>query len=745
MSTRKGPQVMAISAALITTAQSPRIERFAAASRERGLNQSPNEYPRLLMEAWERHADKPSRERQARARAEALEHMPVYLFPDEHLVGMIHHQGPTPVIEDPLDYYEPAERRTANELPQNAELVELNVMSGGGAPGHVAWRWDWILERGVLGILEEYREAQKHPRDETAAEFYQGVILGLEAVLHWNARHCAALEEALAAAPYEEQERLAKLLEICQRVPAHPARTFHEAVQSYWFQHLCVMREEPYGGNSPGRLDYFLWPYLERDLAAGHGDMHYARELVDELLIRINERVFVSDGHVESAVIGGSHPDGTSSVNPLSYLLVESFTALDQTHPSIYLRIPEQEDLAFLEMAAGYLRTGNNRAQILSDKNIVPAMCNYGMPIEDARMYICGGCMEINPHGMNSDLLWTGTYNVPKALELCLTGGECLRTGQRLQRVELKPLSGYDRFEDFYAAFRTEMQRQLTTFFKRLDLVSETMAEYRPAYLLSSLILDCRERGREQQDGGARYHDYGATPMGIPNAADALYALKRAVYDEHWLTAEELLTAIRADFKGYESLRQRLRNLPKFGQQHPEADAMADRLLGDICDIFAGYRTRWGGRAKAIIFTFVWASSAGGHLGATADGQFAGKPIAHGLTPQAAGMSEGLTAAIGSHASLCLGRVAGAASSMWDLDPDWANPELVASVLKSFVEMGGQIFQGNMTDVQDLIEAQERPEDHFNLFVRVGGFSARFVNLDPQVQNEIIGRYRHRG
>jgi trans-4-hydroxy-L-proline dehydratase len=729
----------------LTTGQSPRVQRFLATSRLRGANQPPNEYPRLLLAAWERNADQPLREQQARARAEALVGLPVYLFPDEHLVGMVYHLGAGEPVADPLEYWQRGMERVAREIPEDAELAALNLAQSGAAPGHIAWRWDWLLAEGVAGLMERHRQALGAPRDATAAEFHRGVIIALEGLLAWNQRHVEALEAALAEAAGDERARLEALLDLCRRVPAQPARNFHEAVQSFWFQYLAVMRENPYGGNSPGRLDYYLWPYLERDLAAGTTTLEVARELIDELFLRIDERIQRADGWVETLALGGSHPDGSSAVNPLTQIMVESFAALDQTHPAVYLRVPEVDAPEFVALAADYLLTGKNRAQILCDAAIVPAMTANGMPAEDARMYVCGGCMEISPHGMNSDLLFSGTCNVAKALELCLTGGECLQTGQRLTAVELSPLSAYAEFESFYAAFRAELEREWTIVFRRLDVFSEAMAEHRPTYLLSSMVMDCLERGREQQDGGARYADYGFTPLAIPNAADALYAMKTAVYDEKWLSAEELLAALRSNWEGREDLRRRLRALPKYGQQDPGADAMMSRLLGEVCAIFSAYRTRGGGHAKPIIFTFVWAPSAGAVLGATADGQLAGRPIAHGLTPQVAGMSEGLTAALGSHTGLCLDRVTGGASTMWDLDADWASPELVRSLLQSFVDLGGQIFQGNMTSVMDLIEAQERPEEYANLFVRVGGFSARFVNLDPAVQAEIIARHRHRG
>ncbi|MHB9134629.1 MAG: pyruvate formate lyase family protein [Armatimonadota bacterium] len=720
------------------------------------LAEMPPDNARFHLRLWEEFARQPDylswHERYARAMAAALAAQPVYLFPDERLVGMVYHLGPWDVpehfaqLEDPVGRYaEVAARQTRLQLPDNAELVQVGAFFTDGAfPGHVSWHWDWVLKKGIAGLLADYHAALAYPLDSKAAEFYRNAILLLEAVLQWNDRHIAALETAWAQADPDDRPRLAALLELCRRVPAQPAATFHEAVQSFYFHYLAVMRENPYGGNSPGRLDYYLWPYLERDLAVGRCTPAEARALIDELFQRIDARIHPLDGWVETIVVGGCHPDGTPSVNPLSTLMVESIMALDQTHPAVYLRMPEQPPPEFIDLAVRYLLHGKNRAQIMNDAAILPAMTGYGMPRADAAMYTCGGCMELVPQGMNSDLLFAAVHNVPKVVELTLTGGQCLRTGQWLS-VSLPSITAYRSFEDLYAAFAAELERELHILFRRLDIYSVQMAAYRPTFLLSTLTADCLLRGREQQDDGARYHDYGATPLGLANAADALYAVKRAVYEDGLCTAGVLLSALHANFQGYEDLQARLRALPRYGQQHPGADGMMERVLATLTGCYADYRNRLGGRVKPIVFTFVWAPEAGAHLGATACGDPAGTPVAHGLTPQSSAMTEGLTAAIGSHTALSLRRVAGGAGSMWDLDPAWATPDTVRTLLTTFLELGGQIFQGNTTDVCELQQAQAHPQDYPHLFVRVGGFSARFTSLDPAVQQEIVERYRHRG
>jgi formate C-acetyltransferase len=244
--------------------------------------------------------------------------------------------------------------------------------------------------------------------------------------------------------------------------------------------------------------------------------------------------------------------------------------------------------------------------------------------------------------------------------------------------------------------------------------------------------------------GGARYHDYGAAILGIPNAADSLYAIKRAIFEDQICSKEELMDALSKNFEGYEVLRRKLLSLPKYGQEHEGADALANRLSVDLVRSYRAYVNRFGGTSKFILLTFVWAPEAGAELGATPDGRLAGVPVAQSITPQSMSMTKGITAAINSCTTQPFDLFAGGASSMWDLDPSWANEAVIKGLFTSFFEQGGQMFQGNTTDVEELIKAQQNPEAYPHLIVRVGGYSARFVWLNKALQNDVINRYRHK-
>ncbi len=730
-----------------------RVQRFKEASIARGAGDVavPREI-NLTHAFFELYADLPYWERYARSVAWALEAEEVRLFPDEALVGMLY-QMPRPRTDVP-GTDAPAAARAAAALwefwapwtrtRQRQEAEIEPYLRVGGAPGHIGWRWDRILQLGIAGHMADLQARLETARDDKARQLYQGALILWEAALRWNDRHVTALRAAANGASGAERDRLQALAALCERVPRDPARSFHEAVQSHYMQHLAMMIESPYGGNGPGRLDYFLWPYLERDLAAGRTTLEQAKALIDELFLRYHERLHHGDGWVEAVMVGGSHPDGRSSVNPLSHIVIESIGSLNITHPSVYARVRPDDPADYVDLNVRYLLHGGNRAQVYNEDACLGALTRSGVSVEDATMFMAGGCMEISAQGTNSDSNFSCTHNVAKTLELVLNGGADLRDGQQV--IAARPdLTAYATFEALFAAFEDELEREYAVMTRALDIASESYAEVRPCYMLSSLILDCLQRGREQQDGGARYHYYGFAPLGITAAADALTAIRIAVYEQGFVSADELLAALRADYVGYQPLRERLSRLPKYGIEDPSADGMCNRVLNSVCRIATAQRNRWGGQLRPMVFNFVWTPAASAQLGARADGSRAGEMIGQGMTPHSAAMTNGITAALNSCTGLDYACVSGGATTMWDMDADWINADLLKALLLAFLQGGGMIFQGNMTSVRQLEDAYAHPERYPNLIVRVGGFSARFATLDRAVQKEILERRRHSG
>lgn len=675
-------------------------------------------------------------EKIARSMAYAIENQDVFVDEDDRIGGRVYHVNETkPTQVDPnLDDLEEARKAFMVECPQVQELLDNQLIGGGTAKGHVTWFFDRILSLGLTGFKARYEEALKHARDEEAEQFYKGVIILLDSLQAFNDKHIEAYEKI---GNHELAERMKK-------VPRYPAETFREAVQAFFMQHIIVVKENPFGGNGPGRLDYYLWPYLERDLKAGRCTLEEAKEIIDELFLRIDERLYGLDGWVEAIAVGGTNPSGSSAVNPLTYIMVESIIDLDITHPSVYVRLPENPPEDLVQLCARYMISGRNRAQFLYDPAVINALVKRGTFYRDAVEYACGGCMEVGVQGMTSDYLYIGGQNTAKMLELMITGGVCLQTNKKIASFKAdKGLESYSDFETFYEDFIEEAKRLTHLHLREMDMYSACAQKARPSYLISSMIDDCLERGRNMHAGGARYHDYGGTHMAMVNVADGLFAIKQAVFEKKICTAAEMIAALKADFKGYERLQAKLKAIPKYGVDNEEADAMATRVANDFSDMYLSYRTRWGGKGVPVILTFVYSPYAASVLGATADGRNSGQGIAYGVTPQSGSMTEGITAAINSCGRMPFEKFAGGASTMWDFDSSWATEPLIEALIKSFIEQKGQIFQGNATPLDELLEAQKNPEEYKHLIVRVGGYSARFVTLSKELQEEIINRIRH--
>jgi trans-4-hydroxy-L-proline dehydratase len=465
-------------------------------------------------------------ERQARSFAYALTHEPVYLFPHERLVGLIYMctRSGIPAAVDvagtdsrwaEYSVFPTAMKKVREVLPENEMFLKYSSYDF-ALPGHVTWDYGVILNRGIEGLLEDVRRRQGRTSEGKAAAFYKSVVIVLEGVLDWVKIHA----QRLRAAGQSE------LADICERVPAKPARTFREAVQSFWFQYNAVLFENPHGGNGAGRLDWYLWPFLEADLAAGRTTLEEAREVITELFLKIEERFTDADGWVEALVVGGRNPDGTVAVNPLLSMIVEAIMELRQTHPSVYIRLPDDAPQDFVDLATRYVLESGNRALIFGDDAVISALVAEGTAPADARHWAAGGCMEVGVQGMCGDLLWAFVHNVAMTFELSINGGKMLISGEKVSPHD-KELGDYKSFQEVYAGFEKEFEREMGILLRKLDIYLESYARYRPSFLLSSMVHDCLERGRTFNEGGARYPNYGGSGTGIPNVCDQEGGVRR--------------------------------------------------------------------------------------------------------------------------------------------------------------------------------------------------------------------------
>jgi formate C-acetyltransferase len=614
------------------------------------------------------------------------------------------------------------------------DFVECGLHGDAFWNGHEAHAFQIVLHTGWQGMRDLAERNLSRTKDQKSKEYYQGLIITLDALICYNARYVAELE----------RRGMKKQADICRQVPRYPARNFREAVQCVNMVYFTVTQEAS-GTYGPGWVDYYLWPYLEKDLRAGTITEQEAYDLCGYLLLQMDSRMMLDEHHNDNVNLGGSHPNGLSAVSPLTYMFANAVTELMITCLLVYIKMPENPPEGFVDFAAEWLIRGKNRGQVLNDRAIAGALEYRGTPYCEALSYTSNGCMEISCSNANSDLLLCGWFNMPKFVEMAVTGGKDLVNGKTYSSFKYKGLVNCSTWDEFYDDFLKDTRRILLEYFDCVDILSKYSAIYRPTYYASALLNDCMLRGRNMSDGGTRYNDYGVSPVGLGTAADYLFGVKKAVFDDRVCTAAELVDTLAADFKNNEVLKYKLKNIPKFGQDNDEADAFTVKYTNDICDIYESFENRLGGIIKPVVFTFVWANKCAMHLGAMADGSPAHTAVSHGTTPASPSMKDGITAAILSNCKLPMHRFTGGGSSMWDFDANWLTPKLESQFLGTFLKLGGQMYQGNTSsDPEELLKAQKDPNRYTHLLVRVGGFSAHFVDLERDVQDDIITRYRHR-
>jgi len=380
---------------------SERMQMIFERSRAVAINPPRNTFNRdMHSAALGIYKDLPKWEKQARSMAYAIVNQEIFIEPYDKIIGRVYYDkeiAPEAYDSD-FDFNQQMKRDTIKNDPEYAELCDYQLATW-GAPGHIAWDWNFLLRRGTDGIRERCEAGlNRHRGDEKAEHFYKGVLIMLEAIEAWNDKH---VEKLIEMGKTEEAE-------ICKRVPRHPARNFREALQCFFMQFIIVMKENPYGGNSPGRLDYYLWPYLESDLKKGIITIEEAEELCEELFVRIDERLYRRDTWGESVVLGGSYPNGASAVNPLTYAMLRAYMKYDIIHPLVYGRVPANPPKEYIDLLSDYVINGRNRAQVISDESIIRALVKNGVTETDATDYYCGGCMEVGVQGRTSDFLFTG-------------------------------------------------------------------------------------------------------------------------------------------------------------------------------------------------------------------------------------------------------------------------------------------------------------------------------------------------
>lgn len=792
---------------MLVTEASPRIEKLRTLIRD----SKPAvcvERARLITLSYRETENDPIVVRKAKALARILNEMTIYISDGELIVGnLASHPRWAPVfpetaavwVSEQLDYFDKREKyrfdvpeetkkelqeqilpywkgKTVQEralamLPEETRQVfdmEYPVVSPTlylrNSVGHLIVDYPKVLRSGFAGIYREIEEQEKRldqtdPEAIAKLQFYCAGKIVAKAAVNFAHRYAAkARELARTTADQERRRELEKIAEVCDWVPEHPARTFQEALQAFWFVHLIVHIETDGLAESPGRFDQYMYPYLAADLEGGRLTKDQAQELLDCLWVKFGEVIKLADvppatkyfGGVsmsQNLILGGVDGQGRDATNELSYmcLVAESHVRLDQ--PALSIRIHQGTPEEFLRWAAAIIRLGDGKPAVYNDEAIIPALLSDGVTLDDALNYAIVGCVEPAPsYNCNG---WTNAamFNMAKCLELAVNRGVCRLSGKQVGPVTPDPRE-MATFEDVLAAYKTQISyfvRHMVTMLNTWDIVQ---AEVNPTPFASILTDGCIENGLDMTAGSAKYNYTGPQGIGLGDVADSLAAIRKLVYEDKVLTWDQLNAALEHDFQGYELVRQRLLNkAPKYGNDDDYADELA-RLVGDIyCLEVKKYKNPRGGKYRPGLYPVASNVPLGRVVGALPSGRRAAAPLADGISPCHGSDRLGPTAVLKSvakvpHVLATNGTLLNLKFQADTLAGDDGLTRLCA-FLRTFCSLKLNHVQFNTVSAETLRKAQEHPEDYRNLLVRVAGYSAFFVEINRDLQDDIIDRTEH--
>ncbi|MGC9349316.1 MAG: pyruvate formate lyase family protein [Anaerolineae bacterium] len=612
--------------------------------------------------------------------------------------------------------------KTAMEaLEEKRSVWDSPHTVGGRGYTHSIPNYGRVLREGLdahaarvqAGLASAAERADPDKRD-----FYLGLADVLAGIRAWHRRILDELR-AWDAPTAQQAQRRARLLKALERVPFQPARSFYEAVVAYNFVFYLD------DCDNPGRLDRELDPYYRHDVEGGILE----RDDALAMLRAFTDNVCAHNAW--SAAIGGSLEDGTPAYNEVTRLCLEAVR--NKHRPSYELGVRDDMPDAVWATALETVSTGCGQPAFYNDRAYIEGLrqADLGVREEDLVLWNGGGCTETMIHGRSNVGSLDAGIHLPLILEETLA----------------RDLAQVSSFDQLLARFKEDITEVVEDITAGVNALQVAKAAWAPQPMRTLLIDDCIDRGVEFNAGGARYNWSVVNVAGLANVVDSLAAVREVVFEKGEVVAEALMTALAQDFSGREVLRQRLRRCPRFGNDIAGVDELAADIAHHVFEAFRG-RVPWrGGRFLPSCIMFTTYAIEGAKVGATPDGRRAGDPLADSIGPAAGRDRHGPTAMLRSVTRLPLHLAVGTPVLNMRFSKKLLTSaegrQAVRDLISTYFRLGGMQIQLSVMDREVLEDAMAHPERHEDLIVRVGGFSAYFNGLSPELQRTIVERTEH--
>jgi formate C-acetyltransferase len=628
------------------------------------------------------------------------------------------------------------------------------------APGHTVLGYK-MFKTGFLTLKEEIKTAIasldffNDPLAFEKNEELHAMNIACDAIIMYANRHADELQRlAGEEKDGKRKDELEAMAAICRRVPANAPQTVHEMLQHYWFIHLGVITElNPWDSFNPGRLDQHLYQVYINEKEAGALTEEKLHDLLGCFWVKFNNHpappkmgVTASESNTYTDFclinLGGVKPDGTDAVNEMSYILLDVIQEMRILQPSSMVQISRKSPDRFIHKALDIIKTGFGQPSCFNTDAIIQELLRQGKSITDARNGGASGCVESGAFGTEAYWL-TGYFNLPKILELTLNNGFDKRTNTQVGlKTGYAPY--YSRFEDLMEAFKVQVNYFADIKIRGNNVIEKTFANWLPVPFLSLLVEDCITSAKDYNCGGARYNTTYIQGVGLGSITDMLSSIRYNIYDKEKYGWDEVISALDADFKGFEEIRyDMIYETPKYGNDDDYADQLAVSVFEIYYDAVNGRPSSRGGVHRINMLPTTCHVYFGSVIGATPDGRSAGKPLSEGISPSQGVDKQGPTSVIKSASKIDHLRTGGTLlnqkfSPQFFEDEDSYN--CLTALIRSYFSLDGHHIQFNVVNAETLRDAQKHPELYRDLIVRVAGYSDYFNDLGEDLQEEIINR-----
>jgi formate C-acetyltransferase len=619
--------------------------------------------------------------------------------------------------------------RSEQEL-QEAQDFLGTIPGPAGQTGHCELATDRIFGLGIDGLVADIAKRKEQSSGETA-ETYQSFSDALQGMSTMIENAALPVEAAMAGADPERCAELEAIIDSCQRIAHQPPITFRDALHLVWFVQLGVMVGDNVALICSGHIDRRLIHYYEADLKAGRITRERALELIEGIYFLTND--FWGGGVAFAVMVGGRDADGQDVTNELSYLCLEAIRRTNLVYPTVGVCWHEGTPEALTDLTVKLIAAGHPTPAFFNDAVIQKGLRHYGVPASEACDYLNSTCVEISTCGSSN--IWVAS----PYFSLC---GILMDHIAELAQNGVQP----ETYEQFLESYFAALGKKIAAGAANQNDCRDRRRIYGRKPLQSAFTADCLERGRDIDDGGARYNWVECSFVGLANLVDSLKVIREEVFESGDFTLAALKATLDNDFSGQESLRQKFLNLhAKYGVNDAEVDAEIKRVMACITKECAKHKMR-PGDTYFIPGTFCWImhQRLGAQCCATPDGRKAGFPFADGAGPAQGREKLGPTAAIQSVTSWDhTPMIGGSAFNMKFTKDLFVSPDGVKrlkQLILTFLRQGGFETQINVMDNATLRKALENPDAYRDLVVRIGGYTDYFTRLSPEMQQEVLLR-----